>query len=60
MINYMIIIIIITILYGNNQKLTNSFFEKEVSEVYSPIEDASKSNSNKKTKPKHKQNNNHK
>ena len=38
----------------------HSFFEKEVSEVYSPIEDASKSNSNEKTKPKHKQNNNHK
>lgn len=54
------LIITIIILYKNNQKLINSFFEKEVSEVFSPIEDASKSNSNDKTKPKHKQNNNDK
>ena len=60
MINYITIIITIIILYKNNQKLINSFFEKEVSEVFSPIEDASKSNSNDKTKPKHKQNKNDK
>ena len=52
MINYIIIIIIITIiLYENNQKLINSFFDKEVSEIFSPIENASKSNSDGKTKP---------
>ena len=56
MINYIIIIIIIIIiitiiLYENNQKLINSFFDKEVSEIFSPIENASKSNSDGKTKP---------
>ena len=60
MINYITIIITIIILYKNNQTLINSFFEKEVPEVFSPIEDASKSNSNDKTKPKHEQNNNNK
>ena len=39
-------------------KLINSFFDKEVSEILSPIENASKSNSDGKTKPKHNQNNN--
>ena len=55
MINYIIIIIIIIIitiiLYENNQKLINSFFDKEVSEIFSPIENASKSNSDGKTTP---------
>ena len=57
MINYIIIIIIITIiiLYENNKKLINSFLDKEVSEIFSPIENASKSNSDGKTKPKHQQ-----
>lgn len=47
MINYIITII----LYENNQKLINSFFDKEVSEIFSPTENASKSNSDGKTKP---------
>ena len=51
MINYIIIIIITIILYENSQKLINSFFDKEVSEIFSPIENASKSNSDGKTKP---------
>ena len=59
MINYLIIIIIIIItiiiLYENNQKLINSFLDKEVSEIFSPIENASKSNSDGQTKPKHQQ-----
>ena len=58
MINYITIIITIIILYENNQKLINSFFDKEVSEIFSPIENASKSNSDGKTKPKHKQHDN--
>ena len=62
MINYLIIIIIIIIiiitiiiLYENNQKLINSFLDKEVSEIFSPTENASKSNSDGQTKPKHQQ-----
>lgn len=58
MTNYIIVIITIIILYENNQKQINSFFDKEVSEIFSPIENASKSNSDGKTKPKHKQSNN--
>ena len=60
MINYVTIIMTIIIRYKSNRKLINSFFEKEVSEVFSPIEDASKSNSNDITKPKNNQNNNDK